>query len=184
MRWLLQWSFGCRHANTSFPQTVPSRRRHPPVATRDGHPNVAAPPQPARRSTEHQRRGLGTPAGGGHQNVGDGGGHPNVGAAGGHRNVGAGSEHSNGGAAGEHSIVGPGSGDPNVGAKVTYVTCLRCGREFNYCWRTMQRLSSAPPWAPNSAPTWVPTWIEEQMTGNCSSRALREIEELRHLWMT
>jgi len=110
MRWLLQWSFGCRHANTSFPQTVPSRRRHPAVAASGGHPNVAA--------------------------------------RGGHSNVGAGS------------------------AKVTYVTCLSCGQEFNYCWRTMQRLSSAP------------TWIEEQMTGNCSSRALREIEELRHLWMT
>jgi hypothetical protein len=104
MRWLLQWSFGCRHANTSFPQTVPSRRRHPAVATSDGHPNVGAI------------------------------------------------------------------------AKVTYVTCLRCGREFNYCWRTMQRLSSPP--------NWAPTWIEEQMTGNCSSRELREIEELRHLWMT
>jgi hypothetical protein len=121
MRWLLQWSFGCRHANTSFPQTVPSRR------------GVAAPPQPAHRSTEHQRRGLGTPAGGGHSN---GGGHS------------------------------------HVGGKVTYVTCLSCGQEFNYCWRTMQRLSSAP------------AWIEEQMTGNRSSRELREIEELRHLWMT
>jgi hypothetical protein len=143
MRWLLQWSFGCRHANTSFPQTVPSRRCHPVGA---------APPQPARRSTEHQRRGLGTPAGGGHRNVGDGGGHSNVGAESGHQNVAADS------------------------GKVTYVTCLRCGREFNYCWRTMQRLSSAP--------NWAPTWIEEQMTGNCSSRALREIEELRHLWMT
>jgi len=128
MRWLLQWSFGCRHANTSFPQTVPSRRRHPAVA-----------------------------AGGGHQNVGAGGGHSNVGVDGGHHNV------------------GDGGGLSNVGAgcaKVTYVTCLRCGQEFNYCWRTMQRLSSAP------------NWIEGQIAGNCSSRALREIEELRHLWMT
>jgi len=108
MRWLLEWSFGCRHANTSFPLTVPSRRGHP---TAGGHSNV--------------------------------GGHPNVGAG---------------------------------GAKVTYVTCLSCGQEFNYCWRTMQRLSSAP--------NWAPTWIEEQMTGNRSSRELREIEELRHLWMT
>jgi hypothetical protein len=134
----MQWSFSCRHANTSFPQTVPSRRRHP---------NGAAPPQPAQ-----QRRGLGTPAGGGHPNVGARSGRPNVCDGSGHSNVGA------------------------TGGKVTYVTCLRCGREFNYCWRTMQRLSSAPNWAPN--------WIEEQMTGNCSSRALREIEELRHLWMT
>jgi hypothetical protein len=103
MRWLLQWSFGCRHANTSFPQTVPSGR-----------------------------------------------GHPTVGAGGGHSTVGA------------------------RGAKVTYVTCLSCGQEFNYCWRTMQRLPSAP------------TWIEEPMTmtGNGSSRQQRELEELRRLWMT
>jgi hypothetical protein len=122
MRWLLEWSFGCRHANTSFPQTVPSQRVHPAVG---GHPNA-----------------------GGHSNVG---GHSN---AGGHHNVAA---------------VG---GHPAVGAKVTYVTCLSCGQEFNYCWRTMQRLSSAP------------AWIEEQITGNRSSRELQEIEELRHLWMT
>jgi len=171
MRWLLQWSFGCRHANTSFPQTVPSRRRHSAVA---------APPQPAQ-----QRRGLGTPAGGGHRNVG---GHSNVGVGGGHSNVGAGDDHPNVGARrghpsvdaeSGHSNVGASGDHPNVGAgcaKVTYVTCLRCGQEFNYCWRTMQRLSSAP--------NWAPTWIEEQMTGTCSSRALREIEELRHLWMT
>ena len=110
MRRFLQWSFGCRHANTSFPLTIPSGR---------GRPTVGA-----------------------------GGGNPTVGARGSHRTVGAG------------------------GAKVTYVVCLNCGREFKYCWRTMQRLRSAP------------TWVEEPMTGNCSSREQREIEDLRKLWMT
>ena len=170
MRWLLQWSFGCRHANTSFPQTVPSRRGHPPVATSDGHRNVAAPPQPARRCSEQQQRGLGTPAGGGHRNVG---------AAGDLRDLGA--QAPSPASHGVSNAAEGGCAPSNAtDAKVTYVTCLNCGREFNYCWPTMQRLSSAPAWAPNSAPTW----IEEQMTGNCSSRALREIEELRHLWMT
>ena len=155
MRWLLQWSLGCRHANTSFPQTVPSRRRHPAVAAGGGHRNVGA--------------------SGGHSNVGGTSGHTAVSAGSGHSNVGAGGDHPNVGAESGLSNVGAGGDLRNVGAtgaKVTYVTCLRCGQEFNYCWRTMQRLSSAP------------NWIEEQMTGNCSSRALRGIEELRHLWMT
>jgi hypothetical protein len=99
MRWLLQWSFGCRHANTSFPLTVASGR------------------------------------------------------------------------GGSRSLVGA------QGAKVTYVTCLSCGQEFNYCWRTMQRLPSAPAWIEEPR-------IEKPMSGYCSSRQQREIEELRRLWMT